>query len=457
MDIKALKQQATTIRDEQNRSANTAARVGRAMLETVNAIEENSTAIAANTANIATHKSDLTDLKAFYHGDLGNFASWTEATAALDAMVTAPSANGQYQIRIGLVPFIVNFTCISTGSNIYVQSVTGAAAIKSDGTIVTTHGKAVNIFSRSYADSAWGAWTRLADVSEVPVVQTNTNGSVGQYIYASDTDSTKYVLSGVGKVFQNGGNLKLRFKLWGSGNTSYDDGKCKTLDFPRVTSGADGVMNHNVYGRVLNHSIYIGTNTQTTVNINYTDFAASGKKTLAIGPATTAKAGCMTVAHVNALNSLASHIVDLGDFENEYEALKAIGQLGVSNNRDLVHAHLTYHADNSSSKTTLILIQSIEGKQCRQYIFNKCKVFSRLIHFTDETLSEHEFTGDWTFMFADRLTWNNERHSYTMNQFGTDYGKDYTDPIPMASATADGLMSKDDYALLQKIKAQLNL
>lgn len=458
MDITSLKQQATTIRDERDRSANSATRVGRALLDTVNAIEENATNIDTNKANIASNKSAIAKLQAFYHGDLGNYYSWTEATARLDLMATDSSVNGQYQISVGAIPFIVNFVLLNSSAQIFFQSIIGSARIGSDGTLTTTHGIAVNIFSRTYASGQWGAWTRLAAVSEVPTPQTACAGTNKNYIYQDVKDSKKYVLTGVGKAFQNGGILKLSYKLWGCDNYGYDDGMSKTVYFPQVTSGADGAMSHSVYGRLLNHSIYEGPSTKTAVHINYTNFTEAGNKTFSIGAATTAKAGCMTVAHVNALNSLSSHIVDLGDFANEDEALKKIGELGICNNRNLVHAHLTYNAENSSAKTTLILIQSVEGSKCRQYIFNKRQVYTRLIHFTDESLSEHEFTEDFTFMFPDRLVWSDSQHGYLMSQFGSDpFGKDYTDPIPLATSTAAGLMSKEDYALLQKIKSQLNL
>lgn len=480
MDIESLKSQAITIRDERERSANTATRVGRALLDTVNAVEENNTAIvAANAniatnaanittnaaniatanANIATNKANIEQLQAFYHGDLGNHASWTDAQARLDLMATDGSQSGQYLLSVGAVPFIVIHTNVNDTSKIFTQAIIGSAFINSEtATLQTAANVAVNIFSRTYASGNWGAWVRLAALSEVPTVQQGADGTQSNYIYQKKSDPTLCVLSGVGKLFQESSSLKLRFKIWGSGNRNYNDGLYSTYICPTVTAGADGAMNHNVYSRILNTTFYEGASTDTAVKIYYTNFTTPGNKILTIGAATTAKAGVMTVAHVNALNSLSSHIVDLGDFVSEEEALRAIGQLGVCNDRNIVHAHLTYHTDNSSAKTTLILIQSIEGKQCRQYIFNKCKVFSRLIHFKDESLTEHEYTEDFTFMFPDRLKWSDSHHGYLMSQFGSkEFGEDYSDSIPFASATADGLMSKDDYALLQKIKAQLNL
>lgn len=480
MDLESLKSQAITIRDERERSANTATRVGRALLDTVNAVEENNTAIvAANAniatnaanittnaanittanANIATNKANIEKLQAFYHGDLGNHASWTDAQSRLDLMATDGSQSGQYQLSVGAVPFIVIHTNVNDASKIFTQAIIGSAFINSQtATLQTASNVAVNIFSRTYASGNWGAWVRLAALSEVPTVQQGADGTQSNYIYQKKSDPTLCVLSGVGKLFQESSSLKLRFKIWGSGNRNYNDGMYCTINCPKVTAGADGAMDHNVYSRILNTTFYEGASTDTAVKIYYTNFTTPGNKILTIGAATTAKAGVMTVAHVNALNSLSSHIVDLGDFVSEEEALRKLGTLGVCNDKNLVHAHLTYSATyGDSNKNTLILIQSIEGKQCRQFIFNKTKTLSRLIHFADESLTQITETEDWTFMFADRLKWSADHHGYLMSQNGVTYGDDYSDPIPSASATADGLMSKEDYALLQKIKAQLNL
>lgn len=479
MDITSLKQQATTIRDEQERSANSATRVGRAMLETIEAIEESANNIATNAANIdkananiatnaanidkananiATNKAHIADLQAFYHGDLGNYASWTEAQTRLDAMPTDGSTSGQYQIRVGGVPFVVIHIIANSASKIFTQTVIGSAFINSQtGTLQTAYNVASNLFSRSYAEGQWGQWVRLAQKSEVPTAQTGVAGTPQNYVYQDITDPTRYVMSGVGKLFQYNGGLKLRLKVWGTGNKQFDDGKYSTYDCPVVTTASDGAMDHFVHARVVNNSIYEGASTQESVKINYTNFGSSGYKTLGITKATTAKAGCMTVAHVNALNSLTSHLVDLGDFSDEEEALRKFGQLGVCNDRNLVHAHLTYTADDGTSKSTLILIQSIDRDYCRQFIFNKGRVYTRGIIFTDNTLTGISFIEDWTFMFADRLSWSAEKHGYLMSQFGTSYGAAYCDSIPLATDEADGLMSKEDHQLLYKIKAQLGL
>lgn len=438
MDIKALKQQATTIRDEQNRSANTAARVGRAMLETVNAIEENSTAIAANTANIATHKSDLTDLKAFYHGNLGNFASWTEATAALDAMVTAPSANGQYQIRIGSVPFIVNFACLSTGSNIYVQSVTGAAAIKSDGTIVTTHGKAVNIFSRSYADSAWGAWTRLADLSEVPVAQTDTNGTVGKYVYSYPTDPNRQVLSGNFKVICVSNGVEIQHRIWGA--PEYTDEVTKKYKIPIVNPSQYGVMNKDVFKRVLYHTHYESGSTTTAVKIKYTNYETGGTNDLTITAASSAKAGVMTADQYN-------KYIEITNCFKGY-----IGQI------------LSYDTTTKFKSALAGMPTNNTGKYGRFVaIVSNVKVFVSFVQLTSNSYAQW-VEGPVMKGTDGDLYLNNELgvhlvgRVYANGAWGLWRSTILDDELPLpASSTNDGLMSKEDYDLLQNIKAQLKL
>lgn len=298
---------------------------------------------------------------------------------------------------------------------------------------------------------------QLLKALNVPTVQTGVVGNNQQYVYSVSSDNTHAVMSGTFKAFQNSGQCLIRHKFWGSTN-DYTDGQYTTCEIPKVSTGANGVFEAAMLVRLRNTTLKEINSTNDKVVISYPNYANGSTNSLEISKATTAKAGVMTAAQVSALDNLSSHIIDLGDYQNEDEALNKIGQLGICNNRNLVHVHLTYHANDSSAKTTLILIQSIEGKKCRQYIFNKRQVYTRLIHFTDESLSEHEFIEDFTFMFPDRLVWSDSHHGYLMSQFGSiTYGKDYSDPIPYASTTACGLMSKEDKALLEQIKTKLGL
>lgn len=445
MDITTLKQQAITIRDEQERSANTASRVGRAMLETVNAIEENATSITANAANIktnatniATNASDISKIQAFYRGDLGNFASWTEATAALDAMVTAPSANGQYQIRIGSVPFIVNFACLSTGSKIYTQSVIGAAALRSDGTLVTTHGQAVNIFSRSYADSTWGAWTRLAAMSDVPTPQVGTEGYEGKYIFSHQSDNDRKVLSGIYKVISVNTGVEIQHRVWGA--TAYTDATTSKAQIPIVNPSQYGVMNKDVFKRLLYHTHYESGSTTNAVNINYTNYESGGISTLTLTAASSAKAGVMTSAMFNSLTELGNYYkgklgtnyTTTADFRTALDGMPT-NQMGkYGRYRTFVNNILVYVTFVQLSSTDHSYAQWIEGPVIKGAGGN--------IYLNNE-LGVHIIGR----VYANGA-WGNWRSTILDDEL----------PIP-ASATNDGLMSKEDYALLQQIKTQLNL
>ncbi len=419
----------------------------------------NSASMAAKAAQLGVNAiSSYTDtLQNYIIGELGKYDSSEAFDTALSNMTQTSHQNGRYFATVGDVPLFVTFEVLNIANNVLSQWVEGSVAIGNDGKIHANTSKGTRILSRIYADNAWGEWKASALTGDLPTVQTDAAGTNANYIYSKSGDTAHEALSGAFRIYQNQGKLILQHKLWGSSATNYDEAHKHSANFPQVNTSADGAMNHDVYGRITNNTLSEVGSTTEAVKINYTNFANGGANTLIISKATTAKAGAMTAEHVKELNSLSTHIQDLGDYANENEALTRIGQLDVCANKKLVHAHLTYATDNASARNTLILIQSIEGKQCRQFIFNKARAFSRLIHFTDETLTSQEHTEDWTFMFADRLEWSTDHHGYLMSQNGVAYGKDYSDPIPNASTTNDGLMSKEDKQLLEKIKTQLNL
>ena len=60
-------------------------------------------------------------------------------------------------------------------------------------------------------------------------------------------------------------------------------------------------------------------------------------------------------------------------------------------------------------------------------------------------------------LFGDRLQWSKSGRKYVLSQFGQGFGHDYTEPIPLADTSTDGLMSKEDKTLLLQIKEKLEL
>lgn len=308
----------------------------------------------------------------------------------------------------------------------------------------------------------------------IPSAQVGTNGTNKNYVYSKVGTAQNEVLSGTFKVYQYNGKIRITHKLWGS-TTDYSDGMYHSADFPTVNSGADGAMEHYVYARVLNHTLTEANSTTDAVKVNYTNFAASGNKTLTLTAATSAKAGVMTVAQVKMLNdvnnrvtsiessdlnnrvaSIEKHYRYLGNFTTETDALNKLTELDVCANAELLHAHLTY-TDAAYADSTIILVQSIHGAYCRQVIFNKDKIFQRGLTFTDSNRTAIAVKEEWGYLLADRLQWSTSGRKYVLSQFGNGFNHNITDSIPLASDSVDGLMSKEDKALLEKIKKQLNL
>lgn len=310
----------------------------------------------------------------------------------------------------------------------------------------------------------------------IPSAQVGTSGTNKNYVYSKVGTPQNEVLSGTFKVYQYNSKVRVTHKLWGS-TTDYADGMYHSADFPTVNGGADGAMDHYVHARLMNHTLVEANSTTDAVKVNYTNFAASGNKTLTLTAATSAKAGVMTVDHVQKLDgaivmvndlkkassdtnerigNIEKHYRYLGNFDTETDALNKLTELDVCANADLLHAHLTY-TDASYADSTIILVQSIHGAYCRQVIFNKDKVFHRGINFTDGNRTKVSWAESWSPLFCDRLTWNASERKYIPNQFGSQFNSEYTDQIPLASESVDGLMSKEDKALLAKIKKQLNL
>lgn len=402
----------------------------------------------------------------------GSYAAWSECLAALDGMATDANVSGKYVVKVGGVPYYVTFVKGATG--VYWQMIEGGIVVKSDGTLATDTTKYVTFVSRYYENGAWSAWKESAKKSDLPTAQSGTSGTKNNYVYSVPNSGSQEVLSGTFKVYQYNGKVRVTHKLWGS-TTDYADGMYHSADFPKVNSGADGAADHFVHARLMNHTLVEANSTTDAVKVNYTNFADSGNKTLTLTAATSAKAGVMTVEQVKKLGDLnnrvinlesteagkrlrkiESHYKDLGHFDTETDALNKITDLSVCADEDLLHAHLTYTLDDGS-KSSLILVQEIEGKWSRQIIVNHTKVFQRTIYFKTTERTELDWKENWNYLFCDRLEWNASQRKYVPSQFGNTFNSEYTDQIPLASDSVDGLMSKEDKALLAKIKKQLNL
>lgn len=487
----------------------------------------------------------------------------------------------------------------------------------------------------------------------IPTAQSGVSGDSTNYVYSTQSTSDKphNVLSGVFKVYQYNTKIRVCHKMWGS-SSDYSDGQYYSCDFPVVNNGADGAADHYVHARLMNHTLTEANSTTDAVRVNYTNFAASGNKTLTLTAATTAKAGVMTVDHVNALaqaqtdvsdmstrlnaivgqtnhvtlselNNLSTvrdqgwyrisdgankghvlvsvlptcgyvtqllfgaytikdgvlsgehthenntilvrtfsvlkdsqltwsdwryyqqtflktdnsaqddgeawtyghtkidnivsnlnsfsieqgeraensvtinysnpadgtsksfsinqvtsakaglmgtthllhlnqayngvtelnkHYKNLGNFDTESAALSKLEDIAICGNADILHAHLTF--TEGDSHASIILVQSVEGNLCRQIILNKAKAFQRSIQFADSSRQVVSVKEDWQFLFGDRLQWSTSGRKYVLSQFGNGFNHNYTDPIPLATSSVDGLMSKEDKAFLDSLKTK---
>lgn len=188
-------------------------------------------------------------------------------------------------------------------------------------------------------------------------------------------------------------------------------------------------------------------------NHKYTYVATEAESNAVIPIANGTKDGLMSKEDAKSLSEIQSSYKDLGNFASENAALAKIKSLEVCADSNIVHAHLTYA--NGSGKNTIILIQSIDNTMCRQIILNKMKAFHRTITFTDASRTAIQTQEDWMFLFGDRLAWSPSQNKYVLSQFGNNYGWDYTDPIPTATTTNDGLMSKSQATDLANVKNKL--
>lgn len=155
-----------------------------------------------------------------------------------------------------------------------------------------------------------------------------------------------------------------------------------------------------------------------------------------------------TNSYKTGLENLLTYAKDLGNYDTEENALNALKDISICGNKDIVHVHLTY-----GDYATITMFQSIENDYCRQIIFNKSKVFQRAIYFTDSNRTTINYVEDWSFLFGDRLMWDEINHKYVLSQFGNKFNTNVTDAIPMVSSTIDGLMSKDDKVKLEDLNS----
>lgn len=242
---------------------------------------------------------------------------------------------------------------------------------------------------------------------------------------------------------------------------AYGNGKMKKYSFDKF--GRELVQYNNVatsadfarIGEKLNNTtIQQGKGDRNKVGIEYTDYSTGGVKMFYIDRATQEKAGVMsadTIQTINFLSEYFYHIICLGKYSSEGEFLNALDERASTFDNSSIFVG-TY--ENGISTNSFVLAQSGVGKlDVRQILFNKGKVFHRDLHYDED--NNLQMKEDWQFLFGDRLQWSTESHKYVLSQFGQGFNHNITDPVPLATSTVDGLMSKEDKGNFENMKVMI--
>lgn len=454
MTTEEIRKAAAVVRDEETANANTATRVGGVLVDLCDAIDAASgEAAAANVATnkvVAAHTQYIDVLKPWLRGSLGNFDSSEAFNNYLDGLSYDTLKSGRYVAYLGGVPFFVTFSVLYAKEQISVVWVEGSLMVSED-VILSNTGKGVTICYRYYKNGAWGTWKTIYDDvrTDIPTAQTSVNGTTKNFIYSASGDDMHTALSGKIWIYQNGGYDKfIRFKHWGANNDENAENYSQVW-LPPAWTGGNGLMRWDVYRRLDSFSLREENSTADAVNIVTPIFTTGGTRSFPISKATTAKAGVMTAEDKKNLDNLTAYARDLGNFDSEEQALDALKDIEISGNSKIVHVHCTY----ANGAMSITMMQNVENDYTRQIIFNKSKVYQRAIYFTNSTRQEISYAEDWGFLFGDRLHWDSSKRKYLLSQFGDTFNSDYTDEIPLATSSNDGLMSA---AQAEKIKSLEN-
>lgn len=149
--------------------------------------------------------------------------------------------------------------------------------------------------------------------SAKPTLQTSAVGSNSNYIYSASGDKMHTALSGkIWMYTHTDGNLFLRVKHWGANNDTSENNYSQVM-LSNAWVGGNGILRRDVYSRLDSFSLREENSTADAVNIVTPIFTTGGTRSFPIGKATTAKAGVMTVAQVNALNKASEDIQTLNE------------------------------------------------------------------------------------------------------------------------------------------------
>lgn len=296
-NFNTLRDTAAGIRDEKARYANTATRVGTllynmclAMADT-DATASDGQHMAQNLGQWLTTHDNLTTLDAL--------------NAALDAM-NVDTPQGLHCFKCFGIPVLTYFGVLVKDAKSYVQIAVGAFTLNDRGSALASINRTLsthNVIVRYFNGTRWMPWLPLQ-----PQRQTSCSGDSGYYVFSEGTPgNTRTILSSKMWTYTHTDrNLFLRFKHWGAANNTETTDYNQVLLCQVVDRNRDGLMDKDVFDRILNNTLAEGLSTTDSVIVNYTNFDASGNKQLELTKATSAKAGVMTAAQATQLSALDS-------------------------------------------------------------------------------------------------------------------------------------------------------
>ena len=413
-------------------TAATTAKAGVMTVAQVNALAKATTDIATLTTNVTPY---VTTLQNYIVGELGSYDNAEAFDSALSNMTKATHQNGRYFAKVGGVPLFVTFEVLNNADNILCQWVEGAVTVGSNGKIFINTTQGTRIISRIYADGVWDEWKASALMGDLPTPQVGLEGYEGKYIFSHQSDNDRKVLSGNFKVISVNTGVEIQHRVWGA--TAYTDKTTQKARIPIVNPSQYGVMNKDVYKRLIYHTHYESGSTTTEVHINYTNYETGGTNTLTLSAASSAKAGVMTSDHYNKVELLKAWLIDsMGSFNTTTAfrtALNNMPQTPAAPGRYMAllngaHIFVSFALLEASSQTYAQWIEGpiIKGTDGEIYLNNELGV-----HICGR-IYRNGMWGNWKQTLFD-------------------------DEFLPASTTNDGLMSKEDKQLLEKIKTQLNL
>lgn len=290
----------------------------------------------------AEDKTYIETLKPLLRGSLGNFESSEAFNNYLNGLSYDTLKSGRYVVYLGGVPFFVTFSQLYVKEQISAVWVEGSLMV-TDNVISSNTSKGITICYRYYKNGVWGTWKTIYDElngvvasqgsristleGKMPSVQTSANGTTKNFIHSSSGDEMHTALSGkIWMYTHTDGNLFLRVKHWGANNDTSENNYSQVM-LSNAWVGGNGILRRDVYSRLDSFSLREENSTADAVNIVTPIFTTGGTRSFSISKATTAKAGVMTVAQVNALNKASEDIQTLNErivaLEKKVTALEA--------------------------------------------------------------------------------------------------------------------------------------